>query len=51
MSLAVVIFLPLFAPLQFDSQSLTWQLTIFGKHYFVYNMAHRLLFLQTYKIF
>lgn len=50
MSFATVTFLPRFAPSQFDSQSFTWQLTVFGKHYFIYNMAHRLLVLQTCEI-
>ena len=50
MSFATVTFLPFFAPSQFDSQSFTWQLTVIGKHYFIYHMAHRLLVLKRSEI-
>lgn len=34
----------------FDNQSFTWQPTIFGKHYYIYTLAHRRLVLQRCEI-
>lgn len=50
MSFAVVTFLPPFFPFSLTNQSFTWQLTVFGKHYFIYNMTYRLLVFQRCEI-